>query len=120
MAAQTDRIWQPIDPQFERKLDDEYVRFHNANLLYRPRADQVPWSPAIRDTPAVIGTSEQLPVGSAIDYDLSKCRVRALTPDGEPPTENGWPVFIFFHGGKRYRMSPLWEAKRPLLQEGGR
>lgn len=91
------RILQPIDPDFEHKLEAEYVKFHKAN---RPRADQIPWSPDIRDTPAVIGTSDPLPVGSIIDYDLSKCRVRVFTPEGEPPKGDGWPAFIFFHGGE--------------------
>jgi len=99
MATGTERIWQPVDPEFEHKLDAEYVRFHKANLLYRPRADQIPWSPATRDTPAVFGTSDPLPVGSIVDYNLSKCKIRVFTPEGEPPTD-GWPVFIFFHGGE--------------------
>lgn len=99
MAAEIEKIWQPIDPEFEHKLDTEYVRFHKANLLYRPRADQIPWSPATRDTPAVIGTSAPLPVGSIVDYNLSKCKIRVFTSEGEPPTD-GWPVFIFFHGGE--------------------
>jgi acetyl esterase/lipase len=99
MAAEPEKILQPIDPEFEHKLDAEYVKFHRANLLYRPRADQIPWSPATRDTPAVIGTSDPLPVGSIVDYDLGKCKVRVFTPEGEPPTD-GWPVFIFFHGGE--------------------
>lgn len=99
MAAATETVWQPIDPEFEHKLDAEYVWFHKMNLLYRPRADQIPWSPATRDTPAVIGTSDPLPVGSIVDYDLSKCKIRVFTPEGEPPAD-GWPVFIFFHGGE--------------------
>ena len=100
MAPETERIWQPIDPEFEHKLDVEYVRFHKANLLHRPRADQIPWSPAIRDTPAVIGTSSQLHVGSIVDYELTRCKVRVFTPEGEPPIDDGWPALIFFHGGK--------------------
>ena len=99
MVTETEKIWQPVDPVFEDKLDAEYVSFHKENLLYRPRADQVPWSPATRDTPAVIGASDPLPVGSIVDYSLTGCKARVFTPEGEPPT-NGWPVFIFFHGGE--------------------
>jgi len=106
MAAETEKIWQPIDPEFEHKLDAEYVRFHKTNLLYRPRADQIPWSPATRDTPAVIGTSDLLPVGSIVDYNLSKCKIRVFTPEGGPPVD-GWPVFIFFHGGEQWGISFL-------------
>ena len=105
MAAET-KIWQPIDPEFEHKLDAEYVKFHKTNLVYRPRADQIPWSPATRDIPAVIGTSDPLPVGSIVDYNLSKCKIRVFTPEGESPAD-GWPVFIFFHGGERWGISCL-------------
>ena len=99
MAAETEKIWQPVDSEFEPKLDTEYVRFHKANLFYRPRTDQIPWSQATRNTPAAIGTSDPLPVGSIVDYDLSKSKIRVFTPEGKPPTD-GWPVFIFFHGGE--------------------
>ena len=104
-AAETRKIWQPIDPEFEDKLDAEYLEFHKAHLLYKPRTDQLPWSPAIRDMPpAVIAASDPLPVGSIIDYDLlSKCKVRVFTPEGEPPTD-GWPVFLFVHGGEWLRI----------------
>ena len=100
MAAETGKIFQPIDPEFEHKLDAEYVRFHKANLLYKPRTDQIPWSPAVRDTPpTIITTSDPLHVGSIVDYSLSKCKVRVFTPEGGPPAD-GWPVFIFIHGGE--------------------
>lgn len=100
-GAGTQKIWQPIDPVFGQKLDPEYVAFHKANLLYRPRSDQIPWSSATRDTPAVIGTSEPLSVGSIEDHNLGRFKVRVFTPEGEPPVSDGWPVFIFFHGGER-------------------
>ena len=92
------QVWQPLDPEFIHKLNPEYVEFHKANLIHRPRADQLPWHPSIRDQPAVVGTSESLPVGGIKDYSLSKCDVRVFTPEGDAPVE-GWPVFIFFHGG---------------------
>lgn len=61
MVAETEGVWQPIDPEFEQKLDAKYVKFYKASLLHRPTgADQIPWSSAIRDTPAVM-------VGSVID-----------------------------------------------------
>lgn len=99
MAAGIENIWHPVDPEFEHELDGEYVKFHKQNLLYRPRADQIPWSSATRGAPAVIGTSDPLPVGSAVKHNLGKFKLRVFTPEGEPPT-GGWPVFIFFHGGE--------------------
>ena len=99
MPAVTEKIWQPIDPGFEHKLDAEYVKFHKANLLYKPRTDQLPWSPAIRDAPLTIIITNPLPVASIVDYHLSRCKVRVFTPEGEPPAD-GWPVFIYIHGGE--------------------
>lgn len=92
------KVWQPLDPDFVHKLVPEYVEFHKANLVNRPRADQLPWSPSVRDMPAVIGSAAPIPVGSIKDYSLSECKIRVFTPEGVAPSQ-GWPVFIFFHGG---------------------
>jgi len=59
----------------------------------------LPWNPNIRDAPSVPGSSEPLRVGKIADYDLPHTKFRAFTPEGQPPPD-GWPLFIFFHGGK--------------------
>lgn len=82
MTAGTEKIWQSADPEFEHELDVKYIKFHKQNMLYRPRADQIPWLAATRDTPPVTGTSDSLPVGSIVDYNLGKFKLRVLTPEG--------------------------------------
>lgn len=74
------KVWQPLDPEFVQKLDPEYVEFHKANLIHRPRQDQLPWDPSIRDQPAVLGSSDPLPVGSMKDYKVTilNCSARVL------------------------------------------
>ncbi|OSD03127.1 hypothetical protein PYCCODRAFT_1366208 [Trametes coccinea BRFM310] len=91
-------IYQPIHPDVAGKLLEEYAAFHNTFLAHTVPVHELPWDPSIRNTPAVLGGSEPLKVGNIKDYPLSKCSVRVFTPEGEPPAD-GWPVFIFFHGG---------------------
>ncbi|KAI0825072.1 alpha/beta hydrolase fold-domain-containing protein [Trametes gibbosa] len=91
-------IHQPIHPDIAAKLLDEYVAFHNTHLAYAVPVHELPWDSSIRDTPAVLGGSEPLKVGTVKDLPLSKCSVRVFTPEGDAPVD-GWPVFIFYHGG---------------------
>ncbi|KAJ7366730.1 alpha/beta hydrolase fold-domain-containing protein [Mycena albidolilacea] len=89
---------QPIHPSMIARLDPEYVEFHNKSLAQLVPPHTLPWSPSLRDVPAVPGGSDPLPVGATEDIDLSHTKFRAFTPEGPSPP-NGWPVFIFFHGG---------------------
>ncbi|KIY66629.1 hypothetical protein CYLTODRAFT_377435 [Cylindrobasidium torrendii FP15055 ss-10] len=89
---------QPLHPSVIPKLDAEYVEFHNEALQYITPPHTLPWSPSLRDAPAVPGSSPLLPVGSTQDINLAHTDMRVFSPPGEAPT-NGWPVFIFFHGG---------------------
>ncbi|TFK93488.1 lipase/ esterase [Polyporus arcularius HHB13444] len=91
-------VLQPIHPEIEAKLLDEYAAFHREHLMHAPPLHEIPWTPEIRQQPAVLGGSEPLQVGKVQDFPLSHCMIRTFTPEGEPP-EGGWPVFIFFHGG---------------------
>ncbi|KAH6901962.1 alpha/beta hydrolase fold-domain-containing protein [Coprinopsis sp. MPI-PUGE-AT-0042] len=88
----------PIDPSFIEKLDPQYVEFHNSHLANLTPPHTIPWHPDIRNAPAVPGGSAPLPVGQINDFDLQPLKLRAFTPPGEAPVD-GWPVFIFFHGG---------------------
>ncbi|GBE77986.1 AB hydrolase superfamily protein [Sparassis crispa] len=92
------QILQPVHPDFVDKLLPEYLAFHNANSLYAPNVHTLPWNPTVRQKPPVAGGSEPLKVGTVEDIALSKCTMRVFTPEGNPPSE-GWPVFLFFHGG---------------------
>ncbi|KIM36277.1 hypothetical protein M413DRAFT_449327 [Hebeloma cylindrosporum] len=89
---------QPIHPSVLPKLDPEYIAFHNEYVANVVPLHTLPWDPAIRNTPAVPGTSEPLKVGKTQDFDLSKAKIRTFTPEGPSP-QDGWPGFIFFHGG---------------------
>lgn len=91
---------QPIHPELLPKLLPEYATFHNEHIAHTLPVHLVPWDPAIRNTPAVLGGSEPLKVGSVKDIPLSKCSMRVFTPEGTAPN-GGWPIFLFYHGGNR-------------------
>ena len=94
----TPEITQPLHPSILPLLDPEYRAFHEANLLHFVSPHLLPWSPSIRDRPAVPGGSEPLKVAAVKDFALTHTNVRTFTPFGTAP-EKGWPAFIFFHGG---------------------
>ena len=91
-------VLQPIYPEIEAKLLPEYAAFHREHLQHTPYLQDIPWSPSIRQQPAVLGGSEPLKVAKVQDIPLSHCSMRTFTPEGDAPA-GGWPVFIFFHGG---------------------
>ncbi|KAH7916442.1 alpha/beta hydrolase fold-domain-containing protein [Hygrophoropsis aurantiaca] len=90
----------PIDPDILPRLDPEYVAFHNKYVAHIVPYHTVYWDPSMRAAMGnpVPGSSEVVKVGSVKDYDLSHCRVRVFTPEGTTPVD-GWPVYIWFHGG---------------------
>ncbi|KAJ7758524.1 alpha/beta hydrolase fold-domain-containing protein [Mycena maculata] len=92
------QIHQPIHPSMVPRLDPEYVQFHNESLARLVPPHTVPWSPELRNVPAVPGGSTPLVVGATEDIALSHTKFRAFSPEGDSPA-NGWPCFIFFHGG---------------------
>lgn len=90
---------QPLHPSVVSKLDPEYVEFHNTYLQYLPIYHTLPWNPEFRNGVTVPGTTPPLAVGKEQSYGLSHTNFRSFTPPGEAPAK-GWPLFIFFHGGK--------------------
>lgn len=88
-----------LHPSIIPRLDPEYIAFHNAHLTQLVPPHTLPWDPSIRNSPVVPGGSEPLKVRAVKDFSLSHCQMRTFTPDGSLPL-NGWPVFIFFHGGQ--------------------
>ncbi|EAU81237.2 hypothetical protein CC1G_09481 [Coprinopsis cinerea okayama7 len=88
----------PIHPSLLDKLDPEFIDFYNRELIHIVPPHTLPWTPDIRNAPAVPGGSTPLPVGRIQDFDVEQTRVRVYTPPGEVP-DGGWPVFLFFHGG---------------------
>lgn len=93
------KIHQPLHPDFVNRLVPDYVAYHNANTAYTVPLHLLPWDPAVRQSPPVSGGSEPLKVGAISDIPLSKFAVRVFTPEGPSPPD-GWPVFLFFHGGE--------------------
>lgn len=102
---------QPLHPSMVSLLDPEYVAFHNTHVINIVPPHTLPWSPDLRNAPAVPGGAAPIPVGTVRDFEMPvktagpdgaetvvNVKVRAFTPEGAPP-EDGWPVFIFFHGG---------------------
>lgn len=98
---------QPLHPSMVPLLDPEYVIFHNTHITHIVPPHTLPWSPELRKAPTVPGGSVPLQVGGVRDYEMqvptgsgnsASVKLRAFTPEGSPP-EDGWPVFIFFHGG---------------------
>ena len=99
MTEAEQQVHQPIHPDILKRLDPEYAAFHNANILHQVPLHLLPWDPAVRKGNPVNGASEPLKVGSVQDIPLSKFSIRVFTPEGSAP-EAGWPVLIYFHGGK--------------------
>ncbi|KAH7925191.1 hypothetical protein BV22DRAFT_1011765 [Leucogyrophana mollusca] len=91
-------VYQPLDPEILPRLHPEYVAFHNEHVAYIVPNHLQEWDPSVRNQPTVPGSAEVLEVGSVKDYDLSHCKVRVFTPEGTPPVD-GWPVYIWYHGG---------------------
>ncbi|KIY52688.1 hypothetical protein FISHEDRAFT_69504 [Fistulina hepatica ATCC 64428] len=92
------QVAQPLHPDIVPRLDSEYKAFHESHLANIIPPHTLPWDPSIRNAPAVPGGSPLLEVGGTKDYKLSQFSVRVFTPKDSAST-NGWPVFIFFHGG---------------------
>lgn len=109
---------QPLHPSVVPRLDPQYAEFHNAELQYITPPHTLPWDPAIRNAPAVPGGSTPLKVGQTKDFDLTHTKFRSFTPEGEKPAA-GWPVFIFFHGG-RLPSSPKIAVMLMKIQVDGR
>lgn len=96
-------IHQPISPEILQRLDPEYVAFHNSHLLHTVPQDSQPWHASMRENSTdnpFSGTSvKEVKVGSVHDILLEHAQLRVFTPKGASPSR-GWPVFIWFHGGR--------------------
>lgn len=98
-------VHQPIHPDVADRLLPEYAAYHTAHIAHTRPIHELPWNPNIRAGQPVPGGSQPLQVGSLKDVRLSKFTVRAFTPDRPRPAD-GWPVFLYFHGGKARAREP--------------
>jgi acetyl esterase/lipase len=92
-------VHQPLPSTLLDKLDPEYIAFHNEYMQYVPRDESKIWDGSARTTPSLpYGGSPLVPVGDTRDIGLGDFSVRIYTPEGEPSID-GWPAFVWFHGG---------------------
>jgi acetyl esterase/lipase len=100
MSSTSRPIHQPIHAAVRPHLDPEYVDFHDKYLQYLVPDDRKSWDGSARLGHSRVPPTEStpVPVGSVRDLNLGNFDVRIFTPDGARPP-NGWPVFIWFHGG---------------------
>jgi acetyl esterase/lipase len=92
---------QPLSPSVIPLLDPEYVAFHNAVVQYFPPIHTLPLDPNRRNAFNADSTPWSAPplkVGYEQDFDSTHLKIHTFTPEGMAPSE-GWPVFVFFHGG---------------------
>ncbi|KAL4796259.1 Alpha/Beta hydrolase protein [Aspergillus venezuelensis] len=94
------QIHQPIHPSILPHLDPEYVSFHNNHFQYVIPDDRKTWDGSARSSiPPWPPTSSPLtPVSSIRDHNLPNFPIRIFTPN-HPEPKDGWPVFLWFHGG---------------------
>jgi carboxylesterase type B len=99
-------VHQPIHPHIREHLDPEYVAFHEEKLQYILPSEALPWDPSQRSaySPFADAALQGVNVESIQDVFLKSSELRIFTPKGAVPPK-GWPVFLWFHGGKY-----LWRA----------
>lgn len=100
VISMTTDVVNPLHPEIIPRLDPEYASYYNAHLANQLQAHQVPWDPAIRLKAPVVGGAPPLDVGFIEDVAISKCKLRIFWPkDPSDAPSEGWPIFLFFHGG---------------------
>jgi len=104
MAGRTQPPY-PLHPSIIDKLNPEYAKFYNENLLNAQVVHHQPIEVSRGSGVLLPGAGPQLPVGKIEDIAIKRkesegpdVMVRCFTPEGEKP-EGGWPVFLYFHGG---------------------
>ncbi|RDI80521.1 hypothetical protein Vi05172_g9487 [Venturia inaequalis] len=91
-------IYQPIDPDIRKKLDPEYVAFHDKYMQYVPRDESKTWDGSARTTPSLpFGGAETVVVASVQDIELPNFKLRVYIP--EASQAQNLPCLLWFHGG---------------------
>lgn len=94
-------VHQPIHPDLRELLDPEYVAFHEEKLQYilPPEASPGDGSQPAGPSPFASAALKSVDVESVQDVFLKHAELRIFTPKGPKPSQ-GWPAFLWFHGGK--------------------
>jgi len=100
MSSESRPVHQPIHPDVRPLLDPEYIAFHDQYYQYLIPDDQKVWDGSARLGHESLPPTESTPVtvGDVHDIDIGHYTVRTFTPACTIP-QDGWPVFIWFHGG---------------------
>lgn len=95
----------PLHPSITPLLDPVYTTFYNQHLINKQQVHLQPISASRSSGVLIPGASPLLPVGTTEDLLVPRREsegpdvvIRVFTPEGERPRD-GWPVFIWLHGG---------------------
>lgn len=108
MSISADPAPQPPYPLHESvrdRLHPEYVAFYNQYIINQQQVHLQPVAASRTSGILIPGGGPVLEVGKTEDINIKRREtegpdvpVRVFTPKGEKP-EDGWPVFLYFHGG---------------------
>ncbi|KAL3441515.1 alpha/beta hydrolase fold-domain-containing protein [Aspergillus insuetus] len=96
----------PLHESIRDSLDPEYASFYNQYLLHAPQVHHQPVAASRVGGKLIPGGTDPLPVGKTIDIQIPRLEttgppvlVRVFIPQGAPAAPEGWPVFLWYHGG---------------------
>lgn len=97
----------PLHPSVAARVHPEYATFYNKYIIDKQQVHLQPVSASRVGGVIIPGGGPVLPVGKTEDFAIDRTastgegavKVRVFTPEGSPPSEAGWSVFLYFHGG---------------------
>ncbi|KAL2836126.1 alpha/beta hydrolase fold-domain-containing protein [Aspergillus pseudodeflectus] len=96
----------PLHESIKDLLDPEYASFYNQYLLHAPQVHYQPVAASRVGGKLIPGGTDPLPIGNTIDVQIPRLEstgppvpVRIFIPPGSPTAPEGWPVFLWYHGG---------------------
>ncbi|KAL3483285.1 lipase [Aspergillus germanicus] len=96
----------PLHESIRDLLDPEYASFYDQYLLHAPQVHHQPVAASRVGGKLIPGGTDPLPVGKTIGVQIPRLEstgppvpVRIFIPPGAPAAPEGWPVFLWYHGG---------------------